>query len=124
MPNSHEDVTPDSTYAQLVAPAEFKSQIPAYLLNGASDQDKHIMAELSIGSQYNKWLVNALVETHAQVRRTNGRLIRAEEDLKDLKGDRKSVKVGWKVIGWIAGAVVTLVTLIAAVYEALHAGGG
>ncbi len=118
MPNSHDDVTPDSTYAQLTAPAEFRSQIPSYLLNGASDQDKHIMAELSIGAQYNKWLVNALVETHAQVRRTNGRLIRAEEDIKDLKADRKTVKIGWKVITGIVGGIAGFVTFMVMVYQA------
>jgi hypothetical protein len=122
MPHN-DDVIPDSTYAQLQPPGEFKSEIPAYLLNGASDQDKHIMEALSVGAQYNRWLVNALVETHAQVRRTNGRLIRAEEDIKHLKGDEHSVKVGWKIVGWIAGSLVTIITLAAAVYEALHTGG-
>ncbi len=123
MPNQHDDATPDSTYAQLVAPAEFKSQIPEHLLTGASAQDRYLMAELSIGAQYNRWLMNALVETHSQVRRTNGRLIKAEEDIKHLKGEEKSVKVGWKVISWIAGAVVALITLAATIYEALHTGG-
>ncbi len=121
MPN--DNVTPDSTYAQLVAPTEFKSKIPPHLLTTASDADKYIMGELSIGAQYNLWLVNALVETHAQVRKTNGRLIRAEEAIKDLKGEEKSVKVGWKTIKWIAGAVVTIITVAAAIYEALHTGG-
>ncbi len=81
------------------------------------------MAALSVSAQYNRWLVNALVETHSQVRRTNGRLIRAEDDIKDLKADRKSVKVGWKVLAWIGGAVVTVITTVAAIYEALHTGG-
>lgn len=119
----HDDVTPDSTYPQLIAPAEFKSQIPDYLLTGASAQDRHIMAELSIGAQYNKWLVNALVEAHGLVRRTNGRLIQAEEDIKDIKEARKSIKVGWKVVTFIVGGVVTVLGLMAAVYEALHTGG-
>ncbi len=121
MSNNHDDVTPDSTYAPLQPPTEFKSEIPTYLLKDASPQDQHIMEALSIGAQYNRWLVNALVETHSQVRRTNGRLIKAEEDIKHLKGEEKSVKVGWKVIGWIAGAIVTLVTVAASIYEALHA---
>ncbi len=120
MPHDHDDVTPDSTYAQLIAPTEFRSQIPTHLLARASDEDKYIMSELSIGAQYNKWLVNALVETHAQVRRTNGRLIRAEEDIKGLKADRKSVKVGWKVITAIVGGTITLVTLAVTIYQALH----
>ncbi len=123
MSHNHDDVTPDSTYAQLVAPTEFRSQIPTHLLARASDEDKYIMSELSIGAQYNRWLVNALVETHAQVRRTNGRLIRAEESIKALQGEEKTVKVGWKTVKWIVGAVVTVITVAAAIYEALHTGG-
>ncbi len=123
MPHSHDDVTPDSTYAQLIAPTEFRSQIPTHLLARASEEDKYIMSELSIGAQYNRWLVNALVETHSQVRRTNGRLIRAEENIKVLQGEEKSIKIGWRTVKWIAGAVVTLITVVAAIYEALHTGG-
>ena len=116
----HDDVIPDSTYPALQAPAEFKSEIPDYLLADASPQDKHIMAALSVGAQYNRWLVNALVETHAQVRRTNGRLIRAEADIADLKGDKRSVKVGWKVIATIVGGVVTLTGLVIGALQLLH----
>lgn len=117
-----QDDTPDSTYAPLQPPPEFKSQIPEYLLADASPQDKHIMAELSIGAQCNRWLVNALVETHAQVRRTNGRLLRAEGDIKDLKGDTNTVKVGWKLVAKVTGMVVVAVTLLATVYQALRSG--
>lgn len=120
----NDDVIPDSTYPPLDAPAEFKSQIPAPLLVGASPIESYMLEQMSILRQYNDWKVNALVETHAYVRRTNGRLIRAEEDIKGLKGDRKSVKVGWKVIGWIVGAIVTVASLAASIYEALHSGGG
>lgn len=117
-----DDVIPDSTYAALAAPEEFKSQIPEHLLVGTSPTDRYILDQISIMRQSNEWTVKALVSAHAQIRLTNGRLRGAEQDIKDLKGDKKSVKVGWRVIGWIAGAVVTLITLAASIYEALHSG--
>lgn len=120
MPHHDDDIAPDSTYPPLLPPVEFKSQIPDHLLMGASDTDRYIMAQISILRQYNDWKVNALVETHSYVRKTNGRLIRAEEDIKDLKADRKSVKVGWKVITAIVGGVITVVTLAVSIYQALH----
>lgn len=116
----NEDVIPDSTYPQLVAPVEFKSQIPLHLLKEASDAETYIMGELSVGAQYNRWLVNALVEAHGLVRMTNGRLRRAEEDIKDLKADRKTVKIGWKVVSGIVGGVVAVVTFVIMVYQALR----
>jgi hypothetical protein len=119
----HDDVIPDSTYPPLEPPGEFKSQIPEHLVEGASKTDQFIMAQISILRQYNDWSVKALLAQDKNVRLTNGRLRRAEEDIRHLKGDEHSVKVGWKVIGWIGGALVTIITVAAAVYEALHAGG-
>ncbi len=122
MSQHDEDVIPDSTYAQLQPPAEFKSQIPDYLLADATLQEKYIMTELSTGAQCNRWLINALVETHAQVRRTNGRLIRAEESIKDLKEIGKTARVEWRTLAKIGGLVVGAITLAATVYSAFKGG--
>jgi len=99
--DSSDKTIPDSTYPVLTPPGEFKSQIPEHLLEDASPQDKHIMHELSVGGQYDKWLVDALIQTHFQVRRTNGRLLRAESDIKELQDDKKSLLQGWKLIAAI-----------------------
>ncbi len=78
------------------------------------------MTELSAGAQCNRWLVNALVETHAQVRRTNGRLIRAEEDIVNLKETNKTAKVEWRTLAKVGGLVVGAITLVATIYSALR----
>lgn len=120
MSHSNDDVTPDSTYPALEAPPEFKSQIPEYLLAGASPQDRHIMEALSIGAQYDKWTVRALVEAHAQLRLTNGKVRRNREDIEILKSDRKKLKVGWKVVTAIVGGVAGFVTFAVMVYQAFR----
>lgn len=120
MSHDHDDVIPDSTYPALQPPVEFKSQIPDLLLVGASPTDRYMLEQMSILRQYNDWKVQALLGQDKQLRHTNGRLIRAEEDLKDLKSDRKSVKAGWKVITAIVGGVITVVTLAVTIYQALH----
>lgn len=119
--NHHdEDVIPDSTYPPLEPPAEFKSQIPEHLLEGSSQTDRYIMEQMSIMRQYNDWSVKALLSQDKNVRLTNGRLRRAEEDIKHLKGEENSVKVGWKVIATACGVVVTIVTLAISIYSAFH----
>ena len=121
MSNDHSDTVPESTYPPLTAP-QFQSQIPDYLLKDATDQDKHIMAQLSVLTQISEWSIKAHISTMESVRKTNGRLIRAEENIQDLKGESDTVKVGWKVIAKIAAVVVGTITLAMTVYQALHGG--
>lgn len=111
---------PESTYPALERP-EFKSQIPVHLLAEASDADKHIMGELSKLGQFSHWSVDAHISTMESVRKTNGRLIRAEEKIKDLEDDRTSFVRGWRlivaicvIIGSFAGFISTLVGIISA----------
>ena len=120
MSHHDEDVIPDSTYPPLEPPAEFKSQIPEHLLEGSNQTDRYIMEQMSIMRQYSDWSVKALLSQDKNVRLTNGRLRRAEEDIKYLKGEEKSVKVGWKLLVTIAGALITIVTTAALIYQALH----
>lgn len=115
---------PESSYAALKPPEEFKSQIPDHLLADATPQDKHIMAALSINSQYSAWLVNAALETHSQVRRTNGKLLKAEAEISALKDDRKAVISGWKLIAAIGGILAGIASFLITVYQALNGGGG
>lgn len=118
MSSSDDTTLPESTYPALTVP-EFRSQIPSHLLNGASAADHYILEQLSILTQSAEWSNRAHVSTMGSVRRTNGRLIRAEAEIKDLKADRKSVKVGWKVICAIAGIVVTVIGVATSLWQAL-----
>lgn len=121
--SSDDSNIPSSSYPVLKPPGEMKSHIPSHLLVDASPQDQHIMHSLSISAQYNEWLVNALVETHGHVRRTNGRLLRAEADIVSLKDDRKTVVKGWKLIVAIAGVAAGVISFLITIYQALSGGG-
>ncbi len=119
MSHHNEDVIPDSTYPPLEAPDEFQSQIPDYLLEGASKTDRYIMTQMSIMRQYSDWSVKALLSQDRNIRLTNGKVRRAEQDIKGLKDDRASLKVGWKVVAKITGVVVVVLTLIATIIQAI-----
>lgn len=120
--SSDDSSKPVSSYAPLEAPADFRSQIPAHLLTDASPQDKHILEALSVGAQYDQWLVNAAVLTHSQVVRTNGRLLKAEADIKELQEDKQFLKSGWKAIVAVAGVVGGIVSFLVMLYQAFAGG--
>jgi len=58
---------------------EFKSEIPAVLLDGVSEKERHILNTLSIIQQQNHWQASILAQTFRQTVRTNGRVGRLEE---------------------------------------------
>jgi len=72
-----EDISENSTYQKLELP-EFDSAIPEHLLHNISKENQFVMENISIQTQYIKWLCNAAVETNHQVRKTNGRLLVVE----------------------------------------------
>ncbi len=119
MSHHNEDVIPDSTYPELQPPDSFQSQIPEHLLAGASKTDRFLMEQISIMRQYTDWSVKAALSQDRQSRLTNGRLRRAEADIKQLQADRASLKVGWKVIAKIVGVVVVILTLAATIIQAI-----
>ena len=110
------DVIPDSTYPVLEKP-EFHSQIPEHLLAGASDAEKHIMSQLSIMTSFAEWSVRAHMSTNEQVRRTNGRLIKAEGNIGDIKEDKRFLRSGWKAIVVVAGVISGLVSFLALLWQ-------
>ena len=111
MPPSSDQVIPESTYPALVKP-EFKSQIPAPLLESASESDRYIMEQLSILTQFADWSVNAHMVTDSSVRKTNGRLIRAEANIHSLQMDEQRVAWSWKTIAKIGTAIAGLATFL------------
>lgn len=114
------EIVPESSYPSLIAP-EFQSQIPEYLLKDASDQDKHILAQLSVMAQISEWSVKAHISTMESVRKTNGRLIRAEENIERLQEDKKFFKRGWQTIAAFAAVVAGVVAFLIQVWQALGA---
>jgi hypothetical protein len=114
--NSHPDVAPESTYPSLERP-EFRSQIPPHLLADASDAEKHIVEQLSILTQFAQWSTTAHISTMESVRKTNGRLIRAEENLKEIQDDKKLLKSGWKAVVVIGGVISGFASFIALIWQ-------
>ncbi len=80
------DQPPESKYPPLQKP-DFKPNIPSFLTENASEQDRFIIEQISILSQYVKWSVDTQIQVHSQVRTTNGRLMKAEGDIGEIKAD-------------------------------------
>jgi len=97
-----------SEYEPLDKP-ECKPSIPAFLLDGASDQDKYIMSTLSFLSQHAEWSTQAHLRTHEELRYTNGKVRhnkavndRLEEDVKSLKDQATAVSPFLKVLSYVS----------------------
>lgn len=110
MPTPPDDI-PESTYPVLVKPV-FTSQIPAPLLERASESDKYLMSQISILSQCTHWSMDVLADVNAQTRRTNGRVTRLEGQVQALQQARHDRQVNWglvaKVGGWVGGLIVVV----------------
>jgi len=87
----------DSTYPRLGLP-EFDSTIPEHLLNDVSRENRFVMENINIQTQYIKWLCQSAIDTNYQVRKTNGRL-KAVETWKEKLSQ-------W----WIAAAAIFTVS--------------
>ena len=87
----------DSTYPEINIP-EFHSTIPEHLLHNVSMENRFVMENLNIQTQYIKWLCESAIDTNLQVRKTNGRLKKVES----WKEKISSI--------WVAGtAVITVI---------------
>jgi hypothetical protein len=111
MPHLEDQPIPESTYPVLARP-EFKSQIPAPLLENASETDRYIMEQLSKLGQFAAWSVDAQLSTNEQVRHTNGRVKRAESNIAHIQQDEQKVVWSWKAVAKIGGALMGLATFI------------
>ena len=72
-----EDLTESSTYPVIELP-EFDSTIPEHLLQDVSRENRFVMENINIQTQYIKWLCQSAIDTNHQVRKTNGRLKKVE----------------------------------------------
>ena len=75
-----------SSIPELALPPEgFQSNIPAHLLASSTPEDVWLMEEMSKNTQATTFVLHAVLDTNKQVRTTNGRLLRAEDDVKSLR---------------------------------------
>lgn len=87
----------ESRYPELtLPPGGFKSTIPAYLLDGADDQQRWIMEEISRNSAATEFACRGAVEVSQHLRALNGKTYKnekavgeAREELENLKGQAK-----------------------------------
>lgn len=87
---------------------EFKSQIPPHLTQNATELEQYTLNTLSVISQDIHFLKKAMVDTNAQVRKTNGRL-KAVEAWKEKFSSAGAVFIGLTTfVGALAGLVTAL----------------
>lgn len=92
MPQSSKEPA-KSDYPELTLPSGgFQSNIPSHLLENATKADKWLMEQISKNTQAIEWNNHATIDTNLQVRKTNGRLKDAEQQVIDLKSDVEILK--------------------------------
>lgn len=77
------------------------------------------MEQMSIMKQGIDWSVNAHLSTDRNVRKTNGRLIRAEAAISELKEDKKFLASGWKALVIVGGVISGFISFAVMVWQAL-----
>ena len=117
-PDSNHEQLPESSYPELVKP-EFKSQIPEHLLANASPAERHMMEQLSMLASFADWSVEAHLSTNSAVRRTNGRLLKAESKLDEIDKDKQIMSRSWKMLIAVGGGLAGLASGALAAYQAL-----
>ena len=123
MSQRDDQIIPDSTYPQLEMPPEFRSQIPDHLLGEATPSERYIMEQTSIMRQAMDWSVKAHLSADKNLRRTNGRLIRAEDNIDAIKEDRKFWGRGWRFLVTVGGIIGGLISFFILVTRFLTGGG-
>lgn len=98
----------------------FKSSLPPSLLEDLSDKDKFLYQSIDEMKQGQHWLATKfdahekiLQEVVAQTTRTNGRLLVAEEKIKEAEPAVKAVKSSMRIVKtrWFWVAVAAFLTI-------------
>lgn len=91
-------MTSDNSNKHLSIP-QFESKLPAEFTKGLDDRGQFLYTEMDKNSQKLEWLLNhsieqatILAEVKAQTTKTNGRLLIAEEDIKEIKATQLEMK--------------------------------
>lgn len=100
MPTPDPSASPfESRYPELsLPPGGFKSTIPAYLLDGADDQQRWIMEEISRNSAATEFACRGAVELSQHLRALNGKTYKTEKGLAETKADVDGLKASAAVV--------------------------
>ncbi len=109
----------EPSYPRLHHPGEMRSQIPEHLLQDTSKAQRFIMEQLDINRQSNEWLVRASLTHNANILHTNGRLLKAEATISELKDDKKTLLSGWKLLVALVIGVSGFISAAWTIYKAL-----
>jgi hypothetical protein len=98
---SEEAVDPKSKYAKLAMP-EFKSTVPAHLIDRLTPQEKYVVETLSRMEQQNAWLMNAAMEAN----RVN---LETDVRVQNMEAWRKTLSGKWAILGLVGGMLATAI---------------
>lgn len=98
----------DEPKLRLLAVPEFKSAIPAHLLEKLTDQERYLVETLSRLEQQNGWLIVTLVAT-------NNATVQVEKRLGGVESWKDKVTSRWAPI--VGGVAVSLPIIIKFVLE-------
>ncbi len=107
-PEDESDITPIA-----VPQNGFQSRLPAYLLDGKSEAERYLLTEMSRNTEFLAWAAPILVETHREVRRTNGRLKRVEA--------WKAMIMNWKILAVGIGGLAAFIASVTEIWPYVKA---
>lgn len=92
MPHNHNSED-DSDIPEVKMPENgFQSDLPVSLLKDCTPKDRYLYEKLGEMEHFIKWSAPIMVNTNLQVRKTNGRVNKAEENIIQLQEDSAKVK--------------------------------
>ncbi len=121
-----------STENRPLSAPPFESKLPEVLLKGLDDKDRYMLEESDKARQRMEWLMGHSIsqaselaevkqdvkETKEQALKTNGRLLAAEQTLKEHEPAIKTVRFAKRVVGnrwfWVGAAAFIFFALPAA----------
>ena len=96
---------------------EFKSTIPEYYLADSTEEMKYIMEKMSILTQSADWMQDVLVDINTQVRKTNGRVTNAEDELSSLNKWRDVIMSNKTLLVFLFGMLMAFGSFSVSLYS-------
>lgn len=100
-----------SEYPELTPP-DVNAHIPDHLMEKLTPEMRYLIEQNSIQSQNMQWVINAMIDTNKQVRRTNGRLKRVENWKSKLTNYGTIMAVIFVIVSSLAGGAYKLFEIL------------
>jgi hypothetical protein len=130
--HSHHNPEDDSDIPEIKLPdGGFKAELPDSLLHECSEKDRYLYESLGQMKEYIRWSAPIMVDLNKQVRRTNGRVTKSEDDIDQLTEKIKSwIKFKDNVLNivkskyFIIGAAILVFLCLFPVVSFINTSGG